>query len=235
MSSNTRTSPPRPSSNGAALSSSRNTPRASPTPFLPAATTSDAPPSSSARGSLGIDGTLMSQRVGGEAGGTRPPFKSPAVANRDHVYSSATRHSPLRTESPYYGSYQSGTAPLSPPHSKARSSNSSSSKKRPPDSDDDDDDSDDNVTDPFAEEFGILGFCEPFTFSWCFSVIGSEYVHTYFWIAKDLSWTQGNVVYNYIINILNTTTMYISYVSYIYMYVYILCIYCIHIHFLFSH
>ena len=38
---------------------------------------------------------------------------------------------------------------------------------------------------------GGMGFSEPWSVDWCFSVIGSEYTHMYFWILKDLSWTQG--------------------------------------------
>ena len=41
------------------------------------------------------------------------------------------------------------------------------------------------------EDEGYLGFSQPFSIDWCFSVIGSEYCHTYLWIAKDLAWTQG--------------------------------------------
>lgn len=37
----------------------------------------------------------------------------------------------------------------------------------------------------------IWGFTNPLTVSWFFSVIGSEYCHTYFWIAKDLAWMQS--------------------------------------------
>lgn len=38
---------------------------------------------------------------------------------------------------------------------------------------------------------GHMGFSEPWSVDWCFSVIGSEYCHMYFWILKDLAWTQG--------------------------------------------
>jgi len=41
------------------------------------------------------------------------------------------------------------------------------------------------------QEEGYLGFSEPWSIDWCFSVIGAEYCHTYFWILKDLAWTQG--------------------------------------------
>lgn len=37
----------------------------------------------------------------------------------------------------------------------------------------------------------ICGFTNPLTVRWFFSVIGSEYCHTYFWIAKDLAWMQS--------------------------------------------
>jgi len=42
-----------------------------------------------------------------------------------------------------------------------------------------------------GQEEGYLGFSEPWSIDWCFSVIGAEYCHTYFWILKDLAWTQG--------------------------------------------
>ena len=38
---------------------------------------------------------------------------------------------------------------------------------------------------------GYLGLSQPWSVDWCFSVIGAEYCHTYFWILKDLAWTQG--------------------------------------------
>lgn len=44
---------------------------------------------------------------------------------------------------------------------------------------------------PPEEEEAPFGFSEPFSSDWCFSVIGAEYCHTYFWILKDLAWTQG--------------------------------------------
>lgn len=37
----------------------------------------------------------------------------------------------------------------------------------------------------------VLGFSTPLTLGWFVSVIGTEYCHTYFWIAKDLAWMQG--------------------------------------------
>lgn len=37
----------------------------------------------------------------------------------------------------------------------------------------------------------ILGFTNPLTVQWFFSVVGSEYCHVIFWIAKDLSWMQS--------------------------------------------
>jgi hypothetical protein len=37
---------------------------------------------------------------------------------------------------------------------------------------------------------GILGFSFPITIEWYFSPVGAEYTHTYFWICKDLAWTQ---------------------------------------------
>jgi hypothetical protein len=40
------------------------------------------------------------------------------------------------------------------------------------------------------EEDGLMGFGEPFTISWLFSITGAEYCHVYFWIFKDLAWTQ---------------------------------------------
>jgi hypothetical protein len=40
------------------------------------------------------------------------------------------------------------------------------------------------------EEVGILGFTFPITIEWYFSPTGAEYCHTYFWICKDLAWTQ---------------------------------------------
>ena len=40
------------------------------------------------------------------------------------------------------------------------------------------------------DEVAILGINFPFTIDWLFSVAGSEYVHSYFWICKDLAWTQ---------------------------------------------
>lgn len=46
-------------------------------------------------------------------------------------------------------------------------------------------------TDSTIEEEGYMGFSQPWSVDWCFSVIGSEYCHTYFWILKDLAWTQG--------------------------------------------
>ena len=44
---------------------------------------------------------------------------------------------------------------------------------------------------PDPDPGGYLGLAEPFSIDWCFSVIGAEYCHTYFWILKDLAWTQG--------------------------------------------
>eukprot|EP01031_Cornospumella_fuschlensis_P023144 gene23144-28127_t len=35
------------------------------------------------------------------------------------------------------------------------------------------------------------GFTNPLKLQWFFSVIGAEYCHTYFWIAKDLAWMQS--------------------------------------------
>jgi hypothetical protein len=130
-----------------------------------------------------IDGGSMNGR--GDALGSAWSAKSPAGGGGGGGVGggglpSGKGNSPSRKtpqQSPYYGSYQASA--------------SGAQRIRSTDSDDDDDDDDANNTDPFAEEFGILGFSEPFTFSWCFSVIGSEYVHTYFWVAKDLSWTQG--------------------------------------------
>ena len=40
------------------------------------------------------------------------------------------------------------------------------------------------------DEEGVCGFAEPFRFSWFFTITGAEYAHVYFWILKDLSWTQ---------------------------------------------
>ena len=40
------------------------------------------------------------------------------------------------------------------------------------------------------EEDGVCGFAEPFRLSWFFTITGAEYAHVYFWILKDLSWTQ---------------------------------------------
>jgi hypothetical protein len=40
------------------------------------------------------------------------------------------------------------------------------------------------------EEDGVWGFAEPFRPSWFFTITGAEYAHVYFWILKDLSWTQ---------------------------------------------
>ena len=37
----------------------------------------------------------------------------------------------------------------------------------------------------------VLGFSTPLSLGWFFSVIGTEYCHTYFWIFKDLAWMQG--------------------------------------------
>ena len=37
----------------------------------------------------------------------------------------------------------------------------------------------------------IWGFTFPITIEWYFSPTGAEYCHTYFWIFKDLAWTQG--------------------------------------------
>ena len=37
---------------------------------------------------------------------------------------------------------------------------------------------------------GVCGFAEPFHLQWFFTISGSEYAHVYFWILKDLSWTQ---------------------------------------------
>lgn len=37
----------------------------------------------------------------------------------------------------------------------------------------------------------VLGFTNPLTINWFFSVVGVEYCHTYFWIAKDLAWMQS--------------------------------------------
>lgn len=37
----------------------------------------------------------------------------------------------------------------------------------------------------------IFGFTNPLTIDWFFSVVGVEYCHTYFWIAKDLAWMQS--------------------------------------------
>lgn len=36
-----------------------------------------------------------------------------------------------------------------------------------------------------------LGFTAPLSWRWFVSVVGTEYCHTYFWIAKDLAWMQG--------------------------------------------
>lgn len=36
-----------------------------------------------------------------------------------------------------------------------------------------------------------LGITNPLTIHWFFSIIGSEYCHIYFWIIKDLAWTQN--------------------------------------------
>jgi len=38
----------------------------------------------------------------------------------------------------------------------------------------------------------VAGFSGPVTFKWFISVMGTEYCHTYFWIAKDLAWMQGH-------------------------------------------
>jgi hypothetical protein len=35
------------------------------------------------------------------------------------------------------------------------------------------------------------GFSAPLSWRWFVSVVGTEYCHTYFWIAKDLAWMQG--------------------------------------------
>jgi hypothetical protein len=43
----------------------------------------------------------------------------------------------------------------------------------------------------FNTRNSILGFTNPLSANWFFSVIGSEYCHTYFWIAKDLAWMQS--------------------------------------------
>jgi hypothetical protein len=40
------------------------------------------------------------------------------------------------------------------------------------------------------EEEGVCGFGEPLRASWFFTITGAEYCHVYFWILKDLSWTQ---------------------------------------------
>lgn len=37
----------------------------------------------------------------------------------------------------------------------------------------------------------VAGFSSPLTIKWFVSVVGTEYCHTYFWIAKDLAWMQG--------------------------------------------
>ena len=39
--------------------------------------------------------------------------------------------------------------------------------------------------------FHVYGFSQPLTATWFFGVVGAEYSHTYFWIAKDLFWMQG--------------------------------------------
>ena len=58
--------------------------------------------------------------------------------------------------------------------------------------DDDDDDDDDNNGRVADDEIqSVWGFTYPWSADWCLSVIGSEYCHSYFWIAKDLAWTQG--------------------------------------------
>lgn len=42
----------------------------------------------------------------------------------------------------------------------------------------------------YVDPPSILGFNYPCTVEWFFSVVGCEYCHTYFWICKDLAWTQ---------------------------------------------
>lgn len=37
----------------------------------------------------------------------------------------------------------------------------------------------------------VAGFTMPLSWRWFVSVVGTEYCHTYFWIAKDLAWMQG--------------------------------------------
>ena len=37
----------------------------------------------------------------------------------------------------------------------------------------------------------IAGFTNALSVEWFTSVVGSEYCHTYFWIAKDIAWMQG--------------------------------------------
>jgi hypothetical protein len=42
----------------------------------------------------------------------------------------------------------------------------------------------------------VWGFASPLSLKWFISVVGTEYCHTYFWIAKDLAWMQGDRDYS---------------------------------------
>lgn len=49
---------------------------------------------------------------------------------------------------------------------------------------------------PLIRRKAVFGFSSPLTFKWFVSVVGTEYCHTYFWIAKDLAWMQGHRDYS---------------------------------------
>ncbi len=44
---------------------------------------------------------------------------------------------------------------------------------------------------PLGRKKSVAGFTFPLSWRWLISVVGAEYCHTYFWIAKDLMWMQG--------------------------------------------